>query len=104
MPSYPCTSENLKVASGEREGTAIFFGPGSGLQTKEDWPDAITSRAKAERDAIDKAHDEAMASLPAHTCEDDCERGKEEVQTLLKRFEDKIQEMADKKSKEIMEQ
>ena len=36
--------------------------------------------------------------------EDDCERGKEEVQSLLKKFEDKIGEMADKKSKEIMEQ
>ena len=36
--------------------------------------------------------------------EDDCERGKEEVQSLLKKFEDRISEMADKKSKEIMEQ
>lgn len=35
--------------------------------------------------------------------EDDCKRGKDEVQGLLKKFEDKITEMADKKSKEIME-
>ncbi len=36
--------------------------------------------------------------------EDDCEHGKEEVQTLLKKFEDRIAEMAEKKTKEIMEQ
>src|SRR5437868_862948 len=36
--------------------------------------------------------------------EDDRDKGKEEVQTLLKRYEDKITEMADKKSKEILEQ
>jgi ribosome recycling factor len=36
--------------------------------------------------------------------EDDRDGGKEEVQTLLKKFEDKITEMADKKSKEVMEQ
>ncbi|MFL5244489.1 MAG: ribosome recycling factor [Gemmataceae bacterium] len=36
--------------------------------------------------------------------EDDRDKGKEQVQSLLKRFEDKVTEMADKKSKEIMEQ
>lgn len=36
--------------------------------------------------------------------EDDRDSGKEQVQNLLKTFEDKINEMADKKSKEIMEQ
>jgi ribosome recycling factor len=36
--------------------------------------------------------------------EDDRDKGKEEIQTLLKKFEDQIGEMADKKSKEIMEQ
>jgi ribosome recycling factor len=36
--------------------------------------------------------------------EDDRDSGKEEVQTILKRYEDKIQEMADKKSAEILEQ
>ena len=36
--------------------------------------------------------------------EDERDSGKEEVQTLLKKFEDKITEMADKKSKDIMEQ
>src|SRR5437016_5524464 len=36
--------------------------------------------------------------------EDDRDKGKEEVQALLKRFEDKIGEVADKKSKEILEQ
>ena len=36
--------------------------------------------------------------------EDDRDKGKEEVQALLKKFEDKAGELADKKSKEIMEQ
>ncbi|HYT92909.1 MAG TPA: ribosome recycling factor [Gemmataceae bacterium] len=36
--------------------------------------------------------------------EDDRDQGKEEVQTLLKKFEEKITEMAEKKSKEILEQ
>jgi ribosome recycling factor len=36
--------------------------------------------------------------------EDDRDKGKEQVQSLLKKFEDKIAEMADKKSKEILEQ
>jgi ribosome recycling factor len=36
--------------------------------------------------------------------EDERDKGKEDVQTLLKTFEDRIGEMADKKSKEIMEQ
>src|SRR5207249_11508789 len=35
--------------------------------------------------------------------EDERDKGKEEVQSLLKKFEDKIGEMADKKSKEILE-
>jgi ribosome recycling factor len=36
--------------------------------------------------------------------EDERDQGKEQVQKLLKTFEDKITDMADKKSKEIMEQ
>jgi ribosome recycling factor len=36
--------------------------------------------------------------------EDERDQGKEEVQTLLKTYEEKIGEMADKKSKEVMEQ
>jgi ribosome recycling factor len=36
--------------------------------------------------------------------EDDLTNGKEQVQNLLKSFEDKIQDAADKKSKEVMEQ
>src|SRR5436309_5041925 len=34
--------------------------------------------------------------------EDDRDKGKEEVQALLKRYEDKIADMADKKAKEIL--
>src|SRR6266850_67145 len=36
--------------------------------------------------------------------EDERDAGKEDVQTLLKKYEDKVTEMADKKSKEVMEQ
>src|SRR5947209_18747991 len=36
--------------------------------------------------------------------EDERDQGKEQVQELLKSFEDKINEMADKKTKEVMEQ
>src|SRR5438270_10598685 len=36
--------------------------------------------------------------------EDERDKGKEEVQTLLKKYEDKITEMAEKKGKEVMEQ
>jgi len=36
--------------------------------------------------------------------EDDRDQGKEEVQKLLKTYEEKIQDMADKKAKEILEQ
>jgi ribosome recycling factor len=36
--------------------------------------------------------------------EDERDAGKEEVQTLLKKYEDKIGEMGDKKSKEVLEQ
>lgn len=36
--------------------------------------------------------------------EDERDKGKEEVQSLTKRFEDRVGEYADKKSKEVMEQ
>jgi ribosome recycling factor len=36
--------------------------------------------------------------------EDERDAGKEDVQGLLKKFEDRIQDMADKKTKEVMEQ
>jgi ribosome recycling factor len=36
--------------------------------------------------------------------EDERDKGKEEVQSLLKKYEDRIGEMADKKSKEVLEQ
>ena len=36
--------------------------------------------------------------------EDERDKGKEEVQSLLKKFEDKITEMSEKKAKEVMEQ
>jgi ribosome recycling factor len=36
--------------------------------------------------------------------EDDRDKGKDDVQTLLKQFEDKITDLSDKKEKEVMEQ
>ena len=36
--------------------------------------------------------------------EDERDKGKEQVQSLLKTYEDKVTELADKKSKEVMEQ
>ena len=36
--------------------------------------------------------------------EDERDKGKEEVQTLTKKFEDKVTEMSDKKAKEVLEQ
>jgi ribosome recycling factor len=36
--------------------------------------------------------------------EDERDKGKEEVQTLLKTYEDKVTDLADKKTKEVMEQ
>jgi ribosome recycling factor len=36
--------------------------------------------------------------------EDERDKGKEEVQTLTKKYEDKVTELADKKAKEVMEQ
>src|SRR5881227_1209350 len=45
-----------------------------------------------------------LAEKNKEMTEDDRDAGKEEVQTLLKKYEDKITEMADKKTKEIMEQ
>ncbi len=36
--------------------------------------------------------------------EDDRDKGKDEVQSLLKKYEDRVSEVADKKTKEVMEQ
>src|SRR5262249_9558451 len=36
--------------------------------------------------------------------EDECEKAKEDIQALLKQHEEKIQDLADKKTKEILEQ
>src|SRR5581483_4923111 len=45
-----------------------------------------------------------VAEKAKEMTEDERDQGKEEVQTLLKKYEDKISEMAEKKSKEVMEQ
>jgi ribosome recycling factor len=45
-----------------------------------------------------------VAEKEKEMTEDERDKGKEEIQTLLKTFEEKIQELADKKAKEITEQ
>ena len=45
-----------------------------------------------------------VAEKAKEMTEDERDSGKEEVQSLLKKFEEKITELADKKTKEILEQ
>ena len=45
-----------------------------------------------------------VAEKDKEMTEDERDQGKEQVQTLLKTFEDKVADMADRKTKEIMEQ
>src|SRR5437667_5774187 len=45
-----------------------------------------------------------VAEKDKEMTEDDRDKGKEDVQKLLKTYEDKVADMAEKKSKEIMEQ
>ena len=68
---------------------------------KKSAEDAKVSCRNVRRDA-NKAFD--AAEKGKEMTEDERDKGKEEVQTLLKRYEDKITELADKKSKEILEQ
>ncbi|HEX5268897.1 MAG TPA: ribosome recycling factor [Gemmataceae bacterium] len=67
---------------------------------KKSAEDAKVSCRNVRRDG-NKAFDTAEKNK--EMTEDDRDKGKDEVQTLLKRFEDKISELADKKSKEILE-
>jgi ribosome recycling factor len=53
------------------------------------------------RDA-NKAFDQAEKAK--EMTEDERDQGKDEVQTLLKKFEDKITDLGEKKAKEVMEQ
>jgi ribosome recycling factor len=68
---------------------------------KKSAEDAKVSCRNVRRDG-NKAFDTAEKNK--ELTEDDRDKGKDEVQTLLKRHEDKIGELADKKSKEILEQ
>jgi ribosome recycling factor len=68
---------------------------------KKSSEDAKVACRNVRRDA-NKALD--AAEKAKEMTEDERDKGKEEVQTLLKRHEDKIGELADKKSKEILEQ
>jgi len=68
---------------------------------KKSAEDARVACRNVRRDA-NKAFD--AAEKAKEMTEDERDKGKEEVQTLLKRHEDKIGELADKKSKEIMDQ
>jgi len=68
---------------------------------KKSSEDAKISCRNIRRDA-NKQFDQAEKGK--EMTEDERDTGKEKVQELLKTFEAKIDEMADKKSKEIMEQ
>ena len=68
---------------------------------KKSSEDAKVACRNIRRDA-NKAFD--TAEKAKEMTEDDRDKGKEQVQDLLKTFEDKVTEMADKKTKEIMEQ
>jgi ribosome recycling factor len=71
------------------------------MRIKKSAEDAKIACRNIRRDA-NKHFDQAEKSK--EMTEDERDRGKDEVQKLLKQYEDKITEMADKKSKEIMEQ
>jgi ribosome recycling factor len=68
---------------------------------KKSAEDAKVSCRNIRRDA-NKAIEQAEKNK--EMTEDERDQGKEEVQTLLKKYEDKIGEMADKKTKEVLEQ
>jgi ribosome recycling factor len=68
---------------------------------KKSAEDAKVACRNIRRDA-NKAYDQSEKNK--EMTEDERDAGKEEVQTLLKKYEDKVTEMADKKTKEIMEQ
>jgi ribosome recycling factor len=68
---------------------------------KKSAEDAKVACRNIRRDA-NKNYD--TAEKAKEMTEDERDKGKEEVQSLLKQYEDKITEMADKKTKEIMEQ
>jgi ribosome recycling factor len=70
-------------------------------EVKKTSEDAKVACRNIRRDA-NKAFDQAEKGK--EMTEDERDAGKEKVQELLKSFEGKIDEMADKKSKEIMEQ
>ena len=71
------------------------------LRIKKSSEDAKVAARNIRRDA-NKNFDQAEKDK--EMTEDDRDKGKEQVQELLKSYEDKITELADKKSKEIMEQ
>src|SRR5437588_6766347 len=68
---------------------------------KKSSEDAKVALRNIRRDA-NKHFDQAEKNK--EMTEDERDRGKDEVQKLLKQYEDKVGEMADKKSKEILEQ
>src|SRR5258707_5625374 len=70
-------------------------------EVKKSSEDAKVACRNIRRDA-NKQFDQAEKAK--EMTEDDRDKGKEEVQNLTKKFEDKVTELADKKAKEVMEQ
>ena len=69
----------------------------------------IKKSAEEAKVAIRNIHRDAnkhfdQAEKAKEMTEDERDKGKDEVQALLKKYEDKITEISDKKSKEVMEQ
>ncbi len=85
---------NVPAMSGEQRQKMV-------TRIKKSSEDAKVAIRNIRRDA-NKHLDNAEKNKEA--TEDERDKGKEDVQHLTKRFEDKAQELCDKKSKEIMEQ
>jgi ribosome recycling factor len=85
---------NVPAMSGEQRQKMV-------TRIKKSAEDAKVAIRNIRRDA-NKQLDTAEKNKEA--TEDERDKGKEDVQNLTKRFEDKAQELCDKKSKEIMEQ
>jgi len=69
-------------------------------KVKEAAEQAKIALRNARRDANKKVDNEEKAS---DLTEDQAEQGREEIQTLLKKFESKVEELVTSKNKEIME-
>jgi len=85
---------NVPAMSGEQRNKLV-------AQIKKTGEEAKVACRNIRRDS--NKHFDAAEKAKELT-EDQRDEGKEQIQTLLKQYEDKVTEMADKKTKEILEQ